>query len=223
MKEVEIKVGGAVGRVCIFSFAMKTLLLSAVLLGGSVQLVHAGQQAATIRHITVTRDDQDLGIEIIATKPVRPQAQTVTDPDRLIVDLPDARPGPGLKKISINRGTLKGVRVGLLSAKPPITRVVLDLTAPTEYQVSPFANTIVVKLGKESVSAPAPIAPTTNPPADARPDEATTAVPTSSDTQRSEPSRVRWILPILVMATVMAMLIIAVVAYLQNKRSGRGL
>ena len=213
----------AVNRVRIFSVAWKTLAVSAILFGGSVQLLQAGRQPATVRRITVSGDDHDLAVEITATRSITPRTQTVTDPDRLIVDFPEALPDAGLKKIQINRGKLKDVRVGLLSANPPTTRVVLDLMAPTEYRLSPLANTVVVKLGKEPEPTAAPVAPTTNPPADAPPAETTSAVPSSPPPQPSEPNRARWILPILVVTTVMAMLVIAVVAHLQNRRGDRGL
>lgn len=205
----------AIYKVRVFSFAWKNLAVCAVLFGGSV-LIHAGQQVATIRHINISGDDHDLAVQITASRPVTPRTQTVTDPDRLIVDFPEARPDIRLQKIPINRGRLKDVRVGLLSANPPTTRVVLDLTAPTEYRVEPLSNTIVVKLGNE----PAPAAaPTTTAPGDAPSAETAPAVPNPALPQSSGPSRVRWILPILVISTVMAMLVIAIVAHLQNKRS----
>jgi type IV pilus assembly protein PilQ len=201
---------------------MKCVLAAVLLSYCAVVAVQAGQQVATIRHITVRGDDHDLDVEISATMPVTPLTQTVTDPDRLIVDLPEARPAAGLQKILISRGNLKGVRVGLLKANPPITRVVLDLTAPTAYRVSPLANTIVVKLGNRSGPESAPIARTTKL-EDVKPAENTSVVPTPPPDQSSERSRARWILPTLVVGTVFAMLVIAVVAHLQNKRGSRGL
>jgi hypothetical protein len=203
--------------------AVQSLALSAVLLAGGVQLLQAGEQTATIRHISVTGDNQDVGIEITASKPITPRTQTVTGPDRLIVDLPEARPAAGLQKIAINRGKLREVRVGLFSANPPTTRVVLDLVAPTEYRVTPLANTIVVKLGNESGAALAPTAPSTNPSGDASLAETASALPNPPPVQSSERSPLRWIMPILVIASVMAMLVIAVVVHLQNRRSSRGL
>lgn len=228
MEAVEFKGGRvAICRVCMFSFTLGTLAIGSVTFGGGVQLLQAGQKAAIVRQVTVRGDDHDLDVEIIASKPIIPRTQMVTDPDRLIVDLPEARPDAGLRKIAVNRGELRNVRVGLLSANPPITRVVLDLKAPTDYHVSPVANTIVVKLGNESGPAGAPSAPTTNPTADATPAETppaetTPPVSTPPPPQSSEPSFLRWVMPILVVTAVMAMLVIAVVVHLQNKRSGRG-
>jgi hypothetical protein len=197
-----------------------TLAIGGVTFGGGMPLVQAGQKGAIIQHIAVTGDDHDLDVEITATKPIIPRTQTLTDPDRLIIDLPEARPGAGLQKILVNRGELKNVRVGLLSANPPITRVVLDLTAPTDYRVSPQANTIVVKLGSESGPSAASTPPPTNPTADAPPADTTSPVSTPPPPQ-SEPSPLRWIMPILVVTAIMAMLVIAVVVHLQNRRSGR--
>jgi hypothetical protein len=214
--------------VCLSSSGSKTLAFYAVLFGGCLQVtgivVRPGQQAATINKVTVNDDHQDLGVEITATAPITPSIQTLTDPDRLIVDIPEAVPSSGLHKISVNRGKLRDIRIGLLSANPPITRVVLDLTAATsQYRVSPLANTIVVELGNESGPGPAPIRPTTTQPVGARPAETTYAVATPPPVQPTAPSRARWILPILVMATVVAMLVIAIVANIQNRRDRRGL
>ena len=211
---------GAVCRGCLFCW--EALALCMVMFGAGVQLVHAGRQAATVRHIAVTGDDHDLGVEITASKPVTPRTQFVTDPDRLIVDLPEARPAAGLQKIPIHRGQLTDVRVGLLSANPPITRVVLDLAAPPQFRVSPLANTVVVRLGNDAGSGPAPVAPTTNPPATVRPAVTTPPVAIPLE-QRSERSWTRWILPILVTTTVLAMLVIALMVHIQNRRHRRGL
>ena len=220
---MEFKGGSvAICRVCMFSFTLGTLAIGGVTFGGGAQLLQAGQKTAIVRHVSVTGDDHDLVVEITATTPIIPRTQMVTDPDRLIVDLPEARPGAGLQKIAVNRGELRNVRVGLLSANPPITRVVLDLTAPTDYRVSPLANRIVVKLGNESAPAGTPAAPATNPTADATPAENTPAVSTPPPPQSSEPSLFRWVMPILVVTAIMAMLVIAVVVHLQNKRTGRG-
>jgi hypothetical protein len=207
---------------------LKTLAICAVLLAGCLQLngilAQAGKQVATIRHIAVTGGDHDLHVEITATVPVTARTQTVTDPDRLIVDLPESLPSTGLHKIFVNRGTLIDIRVGLLSANPRITRVVLDLTSPTQYRVLPMGNTIVVELNGESGPGPAPVAATTMPPAETKPGQSTTSgVAIPAPARSPEPNRARWILPILVTAAVLAMLVVAVVSHIQNKRASRRL
>ena len=210
----------------------KTLTICAVLFGCSQLSGIQIQPAATLRSIRVHGGDHDLSVEITATVPVTPQIETVTDPDRLIVDIPEVLPSAGLRKILVNRGQLKGVRVGLLSAKPRITRIVLDLMGPaTPYRLLPKGNTLVVKLGDESGPEPARVAAIDKPPVDARPTESKPAIataplapfPTPSPAQSPEPSHARWIFPILFTATVLAMLVIALVAHRQNKRGRRGL
>ena len=209
-------------RICL-SLGLQMLVLWVALFGGGVQLVRADQQAGTVRQIHVTGDDRDLGVEITASKPVIPRTQTVSGPDRLIVDLPETRPDVGLRNIEINRGKLRDVRVALLSANPPTTRVVLDLVAPIEYGVSPLANRIIVKLGKASGIGSASIVPISAGSAEVKTTEVTAALPGVRIEQPSERSWARWIMPILVMTTVLAMLVIALVLRIQNGRGRRGL
>lgn len=208
-----------------FSFGLKALIC-VVMFGGWFQLegvaIQVAQRAASIRNITVNGDEHGLDVKIVATAPIAPRTQTVTNPDRLVVDLPEALPEAGSKTILINRGKLRDVRVGLLRANPPITRVVLDLLAPTEYRVLPLANAIVVKLGDDSGVGAAPSTPTTKPPADAGAAATTSTLAADPPVESSEPSRLRWIPPILVTTTVLAMLVIAVVARIQNRRGRRG-
>jgi AMIN domain len=153
---------------------LKTVVISAVLLGGCLQLnavpVPDSKPTATIRRIAVTGGDHDLEVEITASGPIAFQTQTVTGPDRLIVDFPEALPSGELHKLFVNRGNLRDVRVGLYSANPLVTRIVLDLKSPSQYRVLPFGNTILLKLGAgEAGPAPAQVKVATSRPAEARP------------------------------------------------------
>jgi hypothetical protein len=83
--------------------------------------------------------------------PVAPDTQTITGPDRIVVDFPGALPAAELRALKVNLGALKGVRSGLFFSNPPITRIVLDLVEPQSYQISTTQisatqNAIVVKL-----------------------------------------------------------------------------
>ena len=72
--------------------------------------------------------------------PVAPDTQTLTGPDRIVVDFPGALPAAELRALKVNRGALKGVRTGLFFDNPPITRIVLDLAEPQSYQISSDAR-----------------------------------------------------------------------------------
>jgi hypothetical protein len=101
-------------------------------------------------------------LEIQTTQPIAPRSQVVTAPDRLVIDFPNTTPGPQLRALTVNRGDLTGVRVGLFASHPPTTRVVLDLKTASAYQIFPSGKSVMIKLG----SQPAPAA------SNAAPDEA---------------------------------------------------
>jgi hypothetical protein len=119
------------------------------------------QSPAWVRQIRVLDAKDSVAIEIQASAAIVPQTQVVTGPDRLVVDLPNAIPGAGIRKQAVNRGQVKDVRVALLQAKPPITRVVLDLKAPQSYEVIPSGHGIVVKV--TGAGAPGAAAPSATP------------------------------------------------------------
>ncbi len=92
-------------------------------------------------------------IEIEASDRMVPQTQLLANPDRLVVDFANAVPGAQLRNQAINRAQVKSVRVGLFSAKPPVTRIVLDLNGPQRYQVFPDGRTVIVKIGSPGSEA----------------------------------------------------------------------
>ncbi|HZE27247.1 MAG TPA: AMIN domain-containing protein [Terriglobales bacterium] len=107
----------------------------------------AGGQGAQVRHVSLLKAGGAIEVEIEASQRIVPAVQVVTSPDRLVLDFPEATPGPQLRALAINQGEVKGVRVGLLSANPPVTRVVLDLKSPQAYQLFPLGKSVIVKLG----------------------------------------------------------------------------
>ncbi len=116
---------------------------------------------ASIRRVAVLGGSQALELEVSASQPVAPTVLVLTGPDRLVLDFPNAVPGSDLRNISVNRGEVKGVRIGLFAQDPPITRVVLDLKAPQPYQLFPSGKSVIVKVG-DGASAQ-PMAPTPGP------------------------------------------------------------
>ena len=100
-----------------------------------------------VRRVAVLKSGGATEIEIEASERIVPEVQVVTGPDRLVIDFPKSTPGPRLRGVAVNQGEVKGVRVGLLSAKPPVTRVVLDLKSPQAYQLFPVGKSVIVKLG----------------------------------------------------------------------------
>src|SRR6266849_10799239 len=149
----------------------------------------AGKPAVTIRRVAVLGSSNDAKVEITASEPVTPQTQVVTGPDRLVIDFPNAVPGSDLRNVPVNRAEVKDVRVGLFTADPPVTRVVLDLKTPQTYQIFPSGNTVIVKVGAggsgNSTSAAA------NLPAQPRPPQPTPVQPALLQPARTQQPALR--------------------------------
>jgi hypothetical protein len=111
----------------------------------------------SVRSVKVLGTKNTVEIEVEASDRIVPQSQVLTGPDRLVVDFPNAIPSPGARSQSVDRGEVKDVRVGLFQAKPPVTRVVLDLKAAQSYQVFPYGRTVMIKVvgAPGDVSGPA--------------------------------------------------------------------
>jgi len=102
----------------------------------------------TVRSVGLVSGYGQPQIEVRTSGPVSPATQAVTGPDRIVVDFPGALPASTLRKLaSVHRGGLKAIRTGLFQSQPPITRIVLDVDGPTDYQIVPSGNSVVIKLG----------------------------------------------------------------------------
>lgn len=141
-----------------------TLLVIAALLSAPVSaqqsVPNSTQNNARVEHVVVRGSGAATEVEIQTSgMPVGLDTQTLTGPDRIVVDFPGALPAAELRALKVNLGALKGVRAGLFFQNPPITRVVLDLLEPQSYQISTIKNAIVVKLAQANPgSGAAPVA-----------------------------------------------------------------
>ncbi|HLZ42489.1 MAG TPA: AMIN domain-containing protein [Candidatus Sulfotelmatobacter sp.] len=111
----------------------------------------------SVRSVKVLGTKSTVEIEVEASDRIVPQTQVLSGPDRLVVDFPNAVPASSARSQSVDRGEVKDVRVGLFQAKPPVTRVVLDLKAAQSYQVFPYGRTVIIKVmggaGEAAVTA----------------------------------------------------------------------
>jgi hypothetical protein len=146
-----------------------TLLILLLLVMGSRPLV----AQLAVQSISVMGRGDTPEVEIRTSGKITPETQIVTGPDRVVLDFPNSIPARTLRALQVNRGILKGVRFGQYQARPPITRVVLDLTAAHAFQVFPSGNSIVVKLAGPQVPSPAAMVTTDV-------SAATTAVPAAA-------------------------------------------
>lgn len=128
-----------------------------------------------VRRLGVLGSEDRIEVEITSNQPVAPETQVLSGPDRIVIDFPGALPASHLKSFPVNRGGLKSVRAALFESHPRVTRVVLDLAAPSQYQLLCSGNTVIVKLSADSakaardVSAPPPAGQLSSPKAQVDP------------------------------------------------------
>ena len=115
----------------------------------------AAKALATVQSVKVTSTASGVNVEIATSQPVPLRSQVITDPDRLILDFPNAQPASDLRTKLLNQGEIKGFRVARFSENPPTTRVVIDLNSPQRYQIFPDGKTVIVKLMSDSQQAAA--------------------------------------------------------------------
>jgi hypothetical protein len=121
----------------------------------------AATKIAAIKSFRIVQEKTGQAVEILSTRPVVPAIQLITDPDRLVIDLPNARLETAEKKIIIKADQIKAIRADQFQQNPPVTRVVVDLLAPRAYTWDAAGNRLVVHLGMSPNAANSPFqAPT---------------------------------------------------------------
>jgi AMIN domain-containing protein len=113
----------------------------------------AAKTLATVQSVKVTSTASGVSVEIATSQPVALRSQVITDPERLILDFPNAQPATDLRTKLLNQGEIKGYRVARFSENPPTTRVVIDLNSPQHYQIFPDGKTVIVKLMSDDQQA----------------------------------------------------------------------
>ena len=111
------------------------------------------KRATAIREVQVAKLEGTpaLEVQILGNGTLEYRTLRLTNPERVVVDIPNAMNRIRQKQLSVNTGPLRAVRIGQLSQRPLVTRVVMDLDAKTAYEVRRQASSLVVTLGKSGV------------------------------------------------------------------------
>ena len=104
-----------------------------------------GQKPGVVRNITVSREKDAIEVHVEASKPLRASASTLSNPERIIIDLADVRlPRPW--RIPVRGGDVHAVNASLYLVNPLVTRVVVDLARPHPYHVQASGNSLTVRI-----------------------------------------------------------------------------
>ena len=106
----------------------------------------ATQSAVTINRVALLGGSEHVEVEISTSQRITPQVLVLTGPERLVIDFPGALPASTLRNLPAARGQVTSIRVGLFSTNPPVTRIVLDLKSPQQYELFPAGKAVIVKL-----------------------------------------------------------------------------
>jgi type IV pilus assembly protein PilQ len=121
----------------------------------------AAAKPVSLKHIDVAQAADGVEVTLTASQPVTPRATVLSNPSRLVLDLPNTLAATGQRHIAVDKDGVKAVRVGQDGLLPPTTRVVVDLSAARDYQVTADGNRLLVKFqGSSGAAVPAAPAPT---------------------------------------------------------------
>lgn len=130
-----------------------TLAVSAVFFAQNVPVAYA-VEAATVKSVRVSADS----VYIATDRPVEYKAFTMEQPPKLVLELMDSRMKT-LQEIPVNGPALRKVRTGQYKSAPSVSRVVMELSQKTAYEITRRGNELIVLLGpkpaKTAVPAPA--------------------------------------------------------------------
>ena len=106
-------------------------------------VLHAANPVS-VQNLDVRRAPDGVRVEITLSEPVLPVVTTANGPDRLVVELPGTISDAKQRRIPVNAQGVKSVRMGLNSAAPPVTRVVVDLDAMQQYSMETTGRKITL-------------------------------------------------------------------------------
>ncbi len=121
-------------------------------------------KVAAVESFRVVQEVDGPAVEILSTLPLTPQIKLISDPTRLVIDLPNARIDMAQKRIEIQADRISTLRASQFQETPPVARVVVDLLAPRTYEWKALGNRLVVRLGKNPTEeSHSPFLPATAP------------------------------------------------------------
>ncbi|MBI5743833.1 MAG: type IV pilus secretin PilQ [Elusimicrobia bacterium] len=129
-----------------------TLAVAAIFCAQNVLVAYA-LEAATVKSVRVSADS----VYVATDRPVEYKAFTMDNPPKLVLELLDSRMKT-LQEIPVNGGALRRVRTGQFKSSPAsVSRVVMELSQKTAYEITRKGNELIVMLGARPAAVKAPM------------------------------------------------------------------
>jgi hypothetical protein len=103
-------------------------------------------KTADVQSVRLLAEDAGAAVEIIANQPITPQVTPLDNPRRLVIDLPYSNTSMRGKKIGSHIKEIKDLRVDQYTLRPPVARVVVDLSEAMTFDVDTDNGKILVHL-----------------------------------------------------------------------------
>lgn len=97
-----------------------------------------------IKDVSVSSLPKKTRIIITSDGPAKYSHFILAEPPRMVVDLANAYLAWPKEALAVERSVVKKVRAGQYSKRPPIARIVMDLTRPVEYDIGAESNQVIV-------------------------------------------------------------------------------
>lgn len=114
-------------------------------------------QPAAVQSVKLIPANDGATVEIISSQLVTPQLQIVEKPLRLVIDLPGSTLSTARRKIAFRNQQITGVRMNQNQAQPPVTRVVVDLSAPVRYTWDTSGNRLNIRIHTDEAANAKPL------------------------------------------------------------------
>jgi len=100
------------------------LLVSACWIFSQTAAAPAPQPSSysSIKSFRIVQEKDGPAVEILSTKPLIPSIQALSDPPRLVIDLPNAHLDTRQKRISVQADQISTLRADQFQENPPVAR-----------------------------------------------------------------------------------------------------
>lgn len=106
-----------------------------------------------VQKVQVVNEGEDVRVEVTLSTSVKPSVVIATNPDRLVLELPNTSSDGKQKHVAVHSRGIRGIRIGLHQADPPVTHVVIDLDQSVPYRLLTEGNRITVIISPAELSA----------------------------------------------------------------------